>query len=137
MKYGNCTICLYRDHDTDAHLTRRARRHESLRSCGVYDKDSGTSCTSIQGASFHGSATHKNNLQRSITFRRAYPHDASPLRDTDKDSINGDWQKSATKSRAEEIKETLLKLKEPEFDGDRVLLLVQEVTAVTGLNRMQ
>ena len=29
------------------------------------------------------------------------------------------------------------RLKEPEVDGDRVLLLVQEVTAVTGQNRMQ
>jgi hypothetical protein len=49
----------------------------------------------------------------------------------------GNWQKLATKSRAEEIKEALKRLKEPEVDGDRVLLLVQEVTAVTGQNRMQ
>jgi hypothetical protein len=68
---------------------------------------------------------------------RAYPHDASPLRDADKDSVIGDWQKSATKRRAEEIKESLLRLKEPEVEGETVLLLVQEVTAVTGQNRMQ
>jgi hypothetical protein len=129
MKHGNCTICT-RDYDTAAHLTRAARRHDKLQSCGVYDKDSGTSCTSIQSASFHRSATHKKNLQRSLHIR-AYPQDANSLRDTDKDNMIGDWQKSATKSRAEEIKEALIRLKEPEVDGDRVLLLVQEVTAVS------
>ena len=45
--------------------------------------------------------------------------------------------KSAKQTRTEEIKEALEKLKGPEVDGDRVLLLAQEVTAVTGQNRVQ
>jgi hypothetical protein len=56
---------------------------------------------------------------------------------TGKASIASNWEKSAKQTRTEEIKEDLEKLKEPEVDGDRVLLLAQEVTAVTGQNREQ
>jgi hypothetical protein len=57
------------------------------------------------------------------------------LRVTGKASIKRNWEKSAKQTRTEEIKEAIEKLKEPEVDGDRVLLLAQEVTAVTGQNR--
>ena len=51
--------------------------------------------------------------------------------------MRGGWEKSAKQTRAEEIKEARRLLKEPKVDGDRLLLLVQEVTAVTGQDRQQ
>jgi hypothetical protein len=75
-------------------------------------------CTSTQGTSFHGSSKHMEHLQTDITYRRTYLNNASPE----------ERQKSVTESRKEEIE----KPKEPE-----VLLLVLEVTVVTGQYRMQ
>ena len=136
LKHGDCTICLIRDHDTDAHMARAAGKPDKLQTCGLYDKASGTNCSSIQNASFHGSATHNQNTQRNF-HTRAFPQDARSLRDTGKASMKGGWEKSAEQTRAEEIKEAMKRLKEAEGDGERVLLLVQEVTAVAGQNQMQ
>ena len=136
LKHGDCTICLIRDHDTDAHLARAAGKPDKLQTCGLYDKPRNTNCPSIQNASFHGSATHKQSTQRNF-HTRAFPQDARSLRDTGKASMRGGWEKSAKETRAEKIKEARRLLKEPKVDGDRLLLLVQEVTAVTGQDRKQ
>ena len=38
-KYGDCTICLMRDHSTDAHI---AGRKDKLETCELYEKVSKT-----------------------------------------------------------------------------------------------
>jgi hypothetical protein len=118
-------------------MARAAGNPDKLHTFGLYDKASRTHCTSIHNASFHGSAIHENSTAQTSFHIRAFSQDARSLRDTGKASIKGNWQKSAKQTRTEEIKEPLEILKEPEVDGDRVLLLPQEVTAVTGKNRMQ
>ena len=45
------------------------------------------------------------------------------------------WLFEAKRTRAEEMEEAKRLLKEPKDDGDRVLLLAQEVTVVTGQHR--
>ena len=84
MKYGDCTICLIRDHSTDAHMARAAGKPDKLQTCGLYDKVSETHCTSIQNASFHGSATHMRNTAQTSTHTRAFPQDTRSLWDTGK-----------------------------------------------------
>ena len=49
----------------------------------------------------------------------------------------GGWEKAAKASRKTEMEEASRLLLEPEVDGDEILLLVQEVTLVTGLERKQ
>ena len=37
MKHGDCTICLIRDHSTDAQMARAAGKPDKLQTCGLYD----------------------------------------------------------------------------------------------------
>ena len=134
QRHGDCTICLLRDHDTNGHLARAASKSEKLQTCNLYNKQSQTNCTSIQNASFHGAAGHKEMIQKNFHVKY-FPRDSQALKDTGKASIRSGWEKSARKSRAEEIKLAERLLKQPEQDGDNILLLVQEVEVVSGLNR--
>ena len=47
------------------------------------------------------------------------------------------WREQQIKPRSEEIKEAQKSLREPENDGNKVLLLIEEVTVVTGQNRKE
>ena len=99
MKYGDCTICLIRDHSTDAHMARAAGKPDKLQTCGLYDKVSENHCSSIQDVSFHGSAAHKSRMAQTSFHTRAFPQDARSLWDTGKASIKGNWEKEQKKLR--------------------------------------
>ena len=133
-KHGDCTYCLYRDHDTDSHLSRAAAHPEKLQQCGI--KENGKACTSNQNAAFHGAVAHRQHAQKGF-HTRTFPQDAPALKDSGLATIRGAWEKSGARTRAEEMEEARRLLQEPEVDGDRVLLLIQEVVLVTGKDRRQ
>ena len=59
------------------------------------------------------------------------------MKDTGTATIRAEWEKSGKITRAEEMEEARRILHLPEVDGDRVLLLIHEVTMVTGSDRRQ
>ena len=59
------------------------------------------------------------------------------MRGSGKATISKDWVKSARKTRMEEMNEASKLINEPDLDGDRILLLVQETTVVTGIYRVE
>ena len=134
QRHGDCTICLLRDHDTNGHLARATSKSEKLQTCNLYNKQSQTLCTSIQNASFHGAAGHKDMVNKSFHIKY-FPSDSQAMKDTGKASIRSAWEKSARKTRTEEMELAEKILKQPEHDGDNILLLVQEVEVVSGLRR--
>ena len=147
-KHGDCTYCLLRDHDTDAHISRAAGNPKNLQECGIYEKHNGLTCTSHQNSAFHGSTGHKQqsgSKQQGFHTKahmpqskvRSFPADAPALRDTGQATIRAEWEKSGRITRAEEMEEARRILHLPEVDGDRVLLLIHEVTMVTGKDRKQ
>ena len=58
-------------------------------------------------------------------------------RDAGKARTKEAWEKSAKTTRADEMKEAIRLLNEPDLDGDRILLLVQAATVVMGEKRVQ
>ena len=139
LKYGNCTICLLRDHDTESHLSRSGGNQEKLQQCGVRDKPGGPQCSSYQNVSLHGAATHLNpqHKQFHTRARELFPRQGLVPQDSGKADILKVWERSGRRSRAEEMEQARLLLKEPEVDGDRVLLLAHKVTLVSGAERSQ
>ena len=67
---GDCTTCLERGHDADAHM--EMNQNETT-TCGLYIKASGTACNSIQNAFFHGSASHNARSRSTNSQRRVIP----------------------------------------------------------------
>ena len=63
LKHDDCTICLIRNHNTGAYLVRAAKKRDKLQTCGLYNKTSGSNCTSIKNTSFHGSAPHMQSTK--------------------------------------------------------------------------
>ena len=102
----------------------------------MYDKQTNSACKSTQNASFHGSETHKQYTQKGF-HAKAFPKEAMNMRDSGKARTSKTWEKSARKTRMEEINEASRLLNEPDLDGDRILLLVKETTVVTGIDRVQ
>ena len=135
QRHGDCTICLLRDHDTNGHLARAASKAEKLQTCNLYSKQTQILCSSIQNASFHGAEGHKDMVNKNFHIRSHYPSDSRVMRDTGRASIRSGWEKSARKTRSEEMEMANNILKQPEQDGDSILLLVQEVELVHGVNR--
>ena len=126
---------MLRDHDTDGHLARAASKAEKLQTCNLYNKQTQALCSSIQNASFHGAEGHKDMVNKNFHLRSHYPSDTRVIKDTGRATIRGGWERSARKTRAEEIEIASKILKQPEQGGDSILLLVQEVELVFGKNR--
>jgi hypothetical protein len=61
--HGDCTTCLERGHEAEAH--KEMSKNETP-TCGLYIKTSARTCGSIQNAVFHDAASH--NTQRSSTY---------------------------------------------------------------------
>ena len=74
-------------------------------------------------------------VNKNFHIRSHYPSDSRVMKDTGRQSIRSGWEKSARKSRSEEIEMANSILKQPEQDGDSILLLVQEVELDYGVNR--
>ena len=127
---------MLRDHDTEAHTACTANRPYRIQTCSLYDKQTNSACTSTQNPSFHDAATHKQYTQKGF-HAKAIPQEARNIRDSGKARTSKDWQKSVRKTRIEEMTEASKLLNKPDLDGDRILLLVQETTVVTGIYRVQ
>ena len=67
---GDCTTCLKRGHDADAHMARNLGESPI---CGLYVKASGAVCTSIQNTVFHGSASHHTQSNNTKSQTRVIP----------------------------------------------------------------
>ena len=139
LRHGDCTYCLLRDHDTDSHISRAAGNPEMLQACGILDKSNNTKCPSNQNSAFHGAAGHKQQVQKGFHTRNklGVPQESKGVRDSGQATIRKEWEKSARRSRAEEMEEARLLLQQPEVDGDQVLLLIHEVTLVAGKDRRE
>ena len=135
QKHGDCTICLIKGHDTEAHLARAAGKPDRIQTCSLYDKHTNSSCTSTQNASFLGASTHKQYTHKGF-HAKAFPVDTM-ARDTGKPRTKEAWVKAAKITRAEEMKEAIRLLNEPDLDGDQILLLVQAATVVMDEKRVQ
>ena len=136
LKFGDCTLCLLRDHNTDSHMGRYAGKGEKAVTCSVWDKQTNSTCSSIQNVAFHGSSSHRQTNQKGF-HTKAFPTDGQSHQGTGTATIRKEWEKAAKVSRKTEMEEASRLLLEPEVDGDEILLLVQEVTLVTGLERKQ
>ena len=101
----------------------------------MIDKHTHLSCTSIQNASFHGASTHKQYTHKGF-HAKAFPVDTM-ARDAGKARTKEAWVKAAKTTRAEEMKEAIRLLNEPDLDGDQILLLVQVATEVMGEKRVK
>ena len=139
QKYGDCTICLIRGHDTEAHLAKFGGNLDKIQPCGIFEKQGGLTCTSNQNSAFHGAAVHKSAIHKQFhtKARGEFPQMAPVPSDSGKAGIQKEWERSARRTRAEEMEQARILLREPEVDGDRVLLLAHEVTLVTGPERRQ
>ena len=102
--------------------------------CSIWDKQSNTTCSSIQNAAFHGCASHRQTSQKGF-HTKAFQKDGHFQQGAGMATTRKEWEKAAKESRKAEMEEASKLLLEPEVDGDRVLLLIQEVTLVTGLER--
>jgi hypothetical protein len=96
-------------------------------------------CKSIQNSAFYGAQGHAENVHKQFHTRsrkpEAFPKDGPNPRDTGKLSVKGELEKAGRKSRAEEMATASQALRDPEMDGERILLLVQEAEVVTGIER--
>ena len=123
------------DHNTEAHIAGAANKPDKMKACGLYDMQTNAPCTSPQNASFHGSSSHKQ-YSRTGFHARSFPQQAGNIRDSGKSTTRGAWEKAAKElTREEEMSAATRLLHSPDLDGDRILLMVQQVTVVTGRNR--
>ena len=135
QKFGDCCICLLRDHNTEAHIAGAANKPDKMKVCGLYDKQTNATCTSTQNASFHGSSTHKQYSHKGF-HARSFPQQAGNIRDSGLSTTRGEWVKAAKElTRDEEMMAATKLLHSPDLDGDRILLMIQEITVVTGRDR--
>ena len=136
LKHDDCTYCLLRDHDTESHQARVTKNPERLILCGITPAGETKSCTSHQNSAFHGAATHKQAGQKQFHLKKI-PREAPVTKDSGSSITRGEWERSGQRSRAEEMQEARRLLQQPEVDGDRVLLLIHEVSLITGEDRRQ
>jgi hypothetical protein len=101
QKFGDCCICLLRDHNTEAHIAGAANKPDKMKACGLYDKQTNAACTSTQNASFHGSSSHKQYSHKGF-HARSFPQQAGNIRDSGKSTTRGAWAKAAKELTHEE-----------------------------------
>ena len=95
QRHGDCTICLQRDHDSQAHLARAAGKTDKMLTCGLYNNTSKSVCKRVQNAAFHGAEGHAEYVHKQFHARtrksEAFPRDVHNPKDTGKSSVRGDW----------------------------------------------
>ena len=112
QKYGDCTLCLLRDHNTDSHMSRYAGKNDKAVMCSIWDKQSNTTCTSIQNAAFHGCASHRQTSQKGF-HTKAFPKDGHFQQGAGMATTRKEWEKAAKESRKAEMEEASKLLLEP------------------------
>jgi hypothetical protein len=93
QKHGDCTICLIKGHDTEAHLARAVGKPDRIQTCSLYDKHTNLSCTSTQNESFHRASTHKHYTHKGF-HATAFPVDTMARRDAGKARTKEAWESS-------------------------------------------
>ena len=128
-KFGDCTICLGRDHNAEGHKTRSIARGQNLIECGI------KSCKSTQNASLHGGATHQSNHIQLHT-RRANQTPSMPVSQSKaaQAEIRRGMDRASKKTREADIEAAQHLLDSPETTGDQVLLQVTTVPLVHGMD---
>ena len=122
-KYGDCTVCLGRDHNTEGHKTRLIAQGKELLPCGIKE------CKSTENASLHGAPTHQTNHIRLHT-EGVTPKQAVAQHTTAQATIRRNMARAARKSREEEIRDAQELLNSPEITSDQVLLQVASVPII-------
>ena len=111
-------------------MARAAGKTDKMLTCSLYSNTTKSVCKSIQNAAFHGAEGHAEYVHKQFHARtrksEAFPKDGQNPKDTGKSSVRGDWEKAGRKSRAEEMATAAHALRDPELDGEIILLLVQE-----------